>query len=186
MPKRKQLLPALAICFFILPGYAQVYDQALEQQREATKTVFSQLISDVSDYLTDSALSIDQQHELFTPMLAYANDKQTTLMDIRNVHFRQAGPPPAAVADLRYDSLADSTLIHAFQDTRFTTISMMQCYRPAEVAGLVEMLVQPGIYQAAALAMREAGISYTFGHQVFAENLQDEAWRLWYANRGYV
>ncbi|APU97369.1 hypothetical protein BV902_14250 [Sphingobacterium sp. B29] len=72
------------------------------------------------------------------------------------------------------------------ENPQFTTVTLLQCYRPLEIARLISGIIQPVIYQQSNTGTNEATIAYTFGNQVFAKQLKEDIWQIWLVNRLYM
>lgn len=183
--KKRMLVFCLLLVSFA--GFAQVYDRELENHRRKTREAFMQLMSQVSAKLSDTTLSHGQQAALFDPMLDYAQKEQPNYQKIRRKYLEEIPPPPAALADLHFNHLEDSDgIANVLADSNFTTVTLLQCYKPVEVGAVVNGLVQPLMYQKFGIGINEAAISQTFGHQVFAKGFQDGEWQIWLVNRAFV
>lgn len=186
MLNSKRTIPTLFFLFIALAGSAQIVDNELENHRKKTKDVFIQLIPEISDKLSDSTLSFEQQSMLFDPMFDYAEKEQSTYKRIRQKYLKQVPAPPETLSNIPFDSLENSDIVKMLHDSKFTTVSLLQSYKPIEIGANINGMVQPYIYQSSGVGLDEASIAYAFGRQVFARNLQGDDWQIWFVNRAYV
>lgn len=176
----------LLLLFTAITCYSQINDPEVEHQKQETQEAFSRLLIEIGDKLSDSTLTTEQQYELFDPMVVRANDKRSTFMEIRRSYLLETLPPPETFAGLPFGELADNSMTLMMEDAKFMTLTLMQCYSPIELAGMVASFVLPAIFREAGLGWSDASISYIFGKQVFAQNVQGDEWCLWYANRAFL
>lgn len=167
-------------------GSAQVYDLVMKDHKEKAKEMFFHLLDEVSDKLSDTTLTPEQQRNLFNPIVDYTKKEQSKYKEIRTAYLKQTPSPPEVLSSIRFHHLEDSSFTKILSDPKFIDLTLFQCYRPVEIAGIINNIIQPSIYQSSGISTREASIAYTFGRQAFARNLQDDTWQIWLANRAYV
>lgn len=186
MVTKKQILPTILLLLCAFRSFSQVYDQKLEQHKAKTKDALFQLIAAIGDRISDAMLTLEEQQQLLDPIVGYAHKEQPIFLQLRKRYLRQAPAPPVELSGLPFHRVKNDDIIKAMGDPRFMTITLLQCYRPAEMGSVVNGMFLADIYQATGTGVNEASIAYTFGRQIFAKNIQDDEWQIWLANRAYV
>ncbi|NGM66925.1 hypothetical protein [Sphingobacterium sp. SGR-19] len=179
----------IATLLFLLIGgtsFSQIYDRKLENHREKNKEAFFRFFPEITDKLSDSTLTTEQQYDLFAPILDVADKTTRATKELRKKYLQEIPPPPKGLLGIPFDSVQNRDLITMLSNPKFTTVTLSQCYKPVEIGNLIHGLIQPGIYQATGIGMTEASIPYTFGQQVFATKLKDDKWQIWAVNRAYA
>lgn len=175
----------LLLLFITLHVKAQIYDQALEMHRKNTKIAFLRLLSEVSNQLTDTTLTVEKHYSLLDPIIDYADREKAEFTRLRRAYFQNIASPPAFLHNLNFDTLAKNEVTAMLQDRKFTTISLLQCYQPMEITSVIMGLTQPLIYQQNNVEISQAGIVHTFGSQVFVNDVGKNVWEIWAINRLY-
>lgn len=168
-------------------GAAQAFDRALELEGRQTRDTLMQLVRRLAGRISDSTLSQEQQIHLFDPVLNYLRKTLPAAQKIRKQYLEEIPAPPAMLAGLHFQHLPDTgSFTQTFYDSRYTAVSLMNRYKPMEIANVINGHLQPFFYQECSISVREASISSAFGGQVFAKKLTGTQWQLWLANRSYV
>ncbi|TYR31745.1 hypothetical protein FXV77_20650 [Sphingobacterium phlebotomi] len=182
----RQTIATLLFLLIGLTSFGQIYDRKLEDHKEKNKEAYFRLLPEIADQVSDSTLTIEQEYALFDPIVDFANRDGSTFIGLRKKYLQEVPQPPIGLVEIRLDTVQDSALIAMLGNPKFTTITLLQCYKPIEIGNLIHSLVQPNIYQATGIGIKEASISHTFGQQVFATNLKDDKWQIWVVNRAYA
>ncbi|MDM1295648.1 hypothetical protein HX021_15255 [Sphingobacterium sp. N143] len=185
MKNYKGIINSILFIFVTITCSAQVYDRELDNHKEKTKNEFFKLISKIANQLSDSTLTTQQQYILFDPMIEYAQAERSSLMQLRKKYLQNIAPPPKELIYIPFTSLENSDLTNILQDPKFSTITLLQCYKPIEIASVITGLLQPHIYQKEAIGADEASINYTFGNQIFAKEFGEDIWQIWAINQLY-
>ncbi|WP_343557033.1 hypothetical protein [Sphingobacterium sp.] len=186
MMHSKLKLSTLLFLLMTLTCNAQIFDRALKNHREKTQKEFLKFITEIGSKITDSTLTAEQQYALFNPIVEYAEREHATITNLRNKYFQQTLPPPTALDQVTFAGDPHDGLSKMLENPQFTTVTLLQCYRPLEIGRLIGGLVQPAIYQKFNTGPEESKIAYTFGNQVFAKQLKDDIWQIWLTNRLYM
>lgn len=165
---------------------SQIIDRELKDQKQKTQKEFFKFISEIESKLSDSTLTTEQQFALFDPIFDYAHRVHSSLTQLRKKYFQKIQPPPAVLNAIRFDGNPSKELSKMLENPQFTTVTLLQCYRPLEIARLISGIIQPVIYQQSNTGTNEATIAYTFGNQVFAKQLKEDIWQIWLVNRLYM
>jgi hypothetical protein len=166
--------------------YRPGFDRELRNQKKRTQKEFLKFITELGSKITDSTLTKEQQNALFNPIVAYAHKEQADLTRLRKKYFKKIQAPPSVLNAFIFDSELPAELSKMLGTPQFTTITLLQCYRPIEIGRLISGIIQPGIYQQSNTGTNEATIAYTFGNQVFAKQLKEDIWQIWLVNRLYM
>ena len=186
MLNHKQTIATLLFLVISFASFSQVYDRKLENHKQKIKEAFFRFLPEITDKLSDSTLTVEQQYALFDPMVDFTDKESTTTTALRKKYLREIPQPPKGLLAIPFDSVQNRDLITMLSNPKFTTVTLSQCYKPVEIGNLIHGLIQPGIYQAAGIGMTEASIPYTFGQQIFATNVEDDKWQIWVVNRAYA
>ncbi len=186
MMHSKLKLSTLLFLLMTLTCNAQIFDRALKNHREKTQNEFLKFITEIGSKISDSTLTAEQQYALFNPIVEYAEREHATITNLRNKYFQQTLPPPTALDQIIFAGHPHDGLSKMLENPQFTTVTLLQCYRPLEIGRLIGGLVQPAIYQKFNTGPEESKIAYTFGNQVFAKQLKDDIWQIWLTNRLYM
>jgi hypothetical protein len=186
MMHSKIRLSTLLFLLMALTCNAQIFDHTLKNQREKTQKEFLKFITEIGYKISDSTLTTEQQYALFNPIIDYADREHATIRKLRNKYFQQTLPPPAALDQVIFAGDPHDDLSKMLENSQFTTVTLLQCYRPLEIGRLISGLAQPAIYQKFNIGLEESKIAYTFGNQVFARKLKDDIWQIWLTNRLYM
>lgn len=186
MMHSKIKLSTLLFLLMALTCNAQIFDHTLKNQREKTQKEFLKFITEIGNKISDSTLTTEQQYALFNPIVDYADREHATITKLRNKYFQQTLPPPAALDQVIFAGDPHDELSKMLENPQFTTVTLLQCYRPLEIGRLISGLIQPAIYQKFNTGPEESNIAYTFGNQVFAKKLKDNIWQIWLTNRLYM
>ncbi len=186
MMHSKLKLSTLLFLLMTLTCNAQIFDRALKNHREKTQKEFLKFITEIGSKISDSTLTAEQQYALFNPIVEYAEREHATITNLRNKYFQQTLPPPTALDQIIFAGHPHDGLSKMLENPQFTTVTLLQCYRPLEIGRLIGGLVQPAIYQKFNTGPEESKIAYTFGNQVFAKQLKDDIWQIWLTNRLYM
>ena len=165
---------------------SQIIDRELKDQKQKTQKEFFKFISEIESKLSDSTLTTEQQFALFDPIFDYAHRAHSSLTQLRKKYFQKIQPPPAVLNAIRFDGNPSEELSKMLENPQFTTVTLLQCYRPLEIARLISGIIQPVIYQQSNTGTNEATIAYTFGNQAFAKQLKEDIWQIWLVNRLYM
>lgn len=165
---------------------SQIIDRELKGQKQKTQKEFFKFISEIESKLSDSTLTTEQQFALFDPIFDYAHRAHSSLTQLRKKYFQKIQPSPAVLNAIRFDGNPSEELSKMLENPQFTTVTLLQCYRPLEIARLISGIIQPVIYQQSNTGTNEATIAYTFGNQVFAKQLKEDIWQIWLVNRLYM
>lgn len=165
---------------------SQIIDRELKDQKQKTQKEFFKFISEIESKLSDSTLTTEQQFALFNPIFDYAHRAHSSITQLRKKYFQKIQPPPAVLNAIRFDGNPSEELSKMLENPQFTTVTLLQCYRPLEIARLISGIIQPVIYQQSNTGTNEATIAYTFGNQVFAKQLKEDIWQIWLVNRLYM
>lgn len=179
-------LSTLLFLLMALTCHAQIFDRTVKNHREKTQKEFLKFIIEIGNKISDSTLTTEQQYTLFNPIIKYADREHATLTKLRKKYFQKVLPPPAVLNQVIFEGDFHDELSKMLENPQFTTVTLLQCYRPLEIARLISGLVQPAIYQKSNTGIDETKISYTFGNQVFAKKLKDDIWQIWLTNRLYM
>jgi len=180
---------ALSTVLFVLMALTctgQSFDRQLRNQKEKTQKEFLKFITEIGSKITDSTLTTEQQNALFNPIVAYAHKEHTGLTRLRKKYFEKIKAPPTALNAFIFDCKPPEELSKMLETPQFTTVNLLQCYRPIEIARLISGIIQPMIYQQSNIGTNESTIAYAFGNQVFAKQLKEEVWQIWLVNRLYM
>lgn len=186
MVTKKQILPTILLLLWAFSGFSQVYDQKLEQHKAKTKDALFQLVSAIGDRISDATLTPEEQQQLLDPIVGYAHKEQPIFLQLRKKYLQHVPAPPAGLLGLPFHRVRNYDIIKAMGDPRFMTITLLQCYRPAEMGSVVNGMFLADIHQATGTSVNEASIAYTFGRQIFAKKIQGDEWQIWLANRAYA
>lgn len=186
MMHSKIKLSTLLFLLMTLTCNAQIFDRALKNHREKTQKEFLKFITEIGSKISDSTLTAEQQYALFNPIVEYAEREHATITNLRNKYFQQTLPPPTALYQVTFAGDPHDGLSKMLENPQFTTVTLLQCYRPLEIGRLIGGLVQTAIYQKFNTGPEESKIAYTFGNQVFAKQLKDDIWQIWLTNRLYM
>lgn len=182
----KRTISTILFLFIATTCSSQIYDQELEQHKLNTKAEFSRVITAVAQQISDPTLSLQQKYDLFDPIIDYANNTHSNILQIRKKYLQKTPSPPHALNQLSFQSTGDSDMAKMLEDRNFTTLTLLQCYKPIEIANLINGMIQPAIYQSTNSGINAASTAYIFGNQVFAKHLQENQWQIWLVNRAYV
>lgn len=186
MMHSKIKLSTLLFLLMTLTCNAQIFDRTLKHNREKTQKEFLKFITEIGSKISDSTLTAEQQYALFNPIVEYAEREHATITNLRNKYFQKTPPPPAALDQVIFEGDPHDDLSKMLETPQFTTVTLLQCYRPLEIGRLIGGLLQPIIYQKFNTGIDESKIAYTFGNQVFAKKLKDDIWQIWSTNRLYM
>lgn len=186
MMHSKIKLSTLLFLLMALTCNAQIFDRTLKNHREKTQKEFLKFITEIGDKISDSTLTAEQQYALFNPIVDYAGREHDAITKLRKKYFQKTPPPPAALDQFIFAGDPHDELSKMLENPQFTTVTLLQCYRPLEIGRLISGLVQPAIYQKFNTGPEESKIAYTFGNQVFAKQLKDDIWQIWLTNRLYM
>jgi len=164
----------------------QIFDRELRNQKERTQKEFLKFITELGGKITDSTLTKEQQNALFKPIVAYAHKEHADLTRLRKKYLKKIQAPPSVLNAFIFDSETPAELSEMLGTPQFTTVTLLQCYRPIEIGRLISGIIQPVIYQQSNTGTNEATIAYTFGNQAFAKQLKEDIWQIWLVNRLYM
>jgi len=117
----------------------QIFDRELRNQKERTQKEFLKFITELGSKITDSTLTKEQQNALFNPIVAYAHKEHADLTRLRKKYFEKIQAPPTALNAFIFDSKPPEELSKMLETPQFTTVTLLQCYRPIEIARLIIM-----------------------------------------------
>ncbi|MGB3107379.1 hypothetical protein [Sphingobacterium siyangense] len=180
---------ALSTVFLLLMALictGQIFDRELSEKKERTQKEFLKFITELGSKITDSTLTKEQQNALFNPIVAYAHKEHADLTRLRKKYLKKIQAPPSVLNAFIFDSEPPAELSKMLGTPQFTTVTLLQCYRPIEIGRLISGIIQPVIYQQSNTGTNEATIAYTFGNQVFAKQLKEDIWQIWLVNRLYM
>jgi len=164
----------------------QIFDRELRNQKERTQKEFLKFITELGGKITDSTLTKEQQNALFKPIVAYAHKEHADLTRLRKKYLKKIQAPPSVLNAFIFDSEPPAELSKMLGTPQFTTVTLLQCYRPIEIGRLISGIIQPVIYQQSNTGTNEATIAYTFGNQAFAKQLKEDIWQIWLVHRLYM
>jgi hypothetical protein len=182
----KIALSTVSLLLIALTCTGQVFDRELRNQKEKTQKEFLKFITEIGSKITDSTLTKEQQNALFNPIVSYAHHEHAELTRLRKKYFEKMQAPPAELNAFVFDNKPLEELSKMLETPQFTTVTLLQCYRPIEIARLITGIIQPVIYQQSNIGTNESTIAYTFGNQVFAKQLKEDVWQIWLVNRLYM
>lgn len=182
----KIALSTVLLLLMALTCTGQIFDRELRNQKERTQKEFLKFITELGGKITDSTLTKEQQNALFKPIVAYAHKEHADLTRLRKKYLKKIQAPPSVLNAFIFDSEPPAELSKMLGTPQFTTVTLLQCYRPIEIGRLISGIIQPVIYQQSNTGTNEATIAYTFGNQVFAKQLKEDIWQIWLVNRLYM
>lgn len=182
----KIALSTVLLLLMALTCTGQIFDRELRDQKERTQKEFLKFITEIGSKITDSTLTKEQQNALFNPIVAYAHKEHADLTRLRKKYFKKIQAPPSVLNAFIFDSEPPAELSKMLETPQFTTVTLLQCYRPLEIGRLISGIIQPVIYQQSNTGTNEATIAYTFGNQAFAKQLKEDIWQIWLVNRLYM
>lgn len=186
MLNHKKITSTILLLLITIACSSQVYDHGLEQHKRNIKREFSGLITAVAQQISDTALPMEQKYKLFDPIIDYTNSNHSNILKIRKKYLQETPAPPNALKQLSFQAIDNSDMTKMLEDPKFTTLTLLQCYKTIEIGNLINGMTQPGIYKSSNSSINRASIAYIFGSQVFAKYLQENRWQIWLANRAYV
>ncbi|WP_437922218.1 hypothetical protein [Sphingobacterium sp. LRF_L2] len=170
----------------VLLSKAQVYDLSIENLRLRTRDSLQHLLSAIGPQLMDTTLSTKEQQALFDPIYVYAQENRKVFTEIRKRYFKELPAPPSGLKELQMEEVSGSVLLGMFADAKYSTITLVQSFKPLSIALLIANFFQPEFVQREDIGFTELWQSYLFGNQVFVEEIQQNKWKLWAMNRFYV
>ncbi|MGF7027929.1 MULTISPECIES: hypothetical protein [Sphingobacterium] len=182
----KIALSTVLLLLMALTCTGQIFDRELRNQKERTQKEFLKFITELGGKITDSTLTKEQQNALFKPIVAYAHKEHADLTRLRKKYLKKIQAPPSVLNAFIFDSEPPAELSKMLGTPQFTTVTLLQCYRPIEIGRLISGIIQPVIYQQSNTGTNEATIAYTFGNQAFAKQLKEDIWQIWLVNRLYM
>ncbi|WP_286850874.1 hypothetical protein [Sphingobacterium sp. UBA7253] len=182
----KIALSTVLLLLMALTCTGQIFDRELRNQKERTQKEFLKFITELGGKITDSTLTKEQQNALFKPIVAYAHKEHADLTRLCKKYLKKIQAPPSVLNAFIFDSEPPAELSKMLGTPQFTTVTLLQCYRPIEIGRLISGIIQPVIYQQSNTGTNEATIAYTFGNQAFAKQLKEDIWQIWLVNRLYM
>ncbi len=182
----KIALSTVLLLLMALTCTGQIFDRELRNQKERTQKEFLKFITELGGKITDSTLTKEQQNALFKPIVAYAHKEHADLTRLRKKYLKKIQAPPSVLNAFIFDSEPPAELSKMLGTPQFTTVTLLQCYRPIEIGRLISGIIQPVIYQQSNTGTNEATIAYTFGNQAFAKQLKEDIWQIWLVHRLYM